>query len=180
MPLDECKDFANISPSPSPRSSNTPFRRSPGDPDWADRENYDPRPVSPVSRRVVDPPVTRSSWDDVPVNGGPPPLLTPPPFDSPRRPTRPLRRTTRPAPLSTPVGMELYEILELREWGVCVDVILAAYRKLVLIWHPDRVCKEEQEVATAMMKKLNGAKEVLADPARRREYHQTGTLPWNV
>ena len=76
--------------------------------------------------------------------------------------------------------MELYEILELSDWNVGADAILAAYRKLVLIWHPDKVCEEEQEAATAMMQDLNGAKEVLMDAVRRREYHQTGALPWNV
>jgi len=180
MPLGERKDFANITPTPSPRLPDTPWTPSSDDTFWTARENYDPRPITPVSPFVIESPSTRC-WDNVPVNGGPSPPLTPPPFDSPRRCTFPLRRcTARATLLCAPVDMELYEILELSDWNVGADAILAAYRKLVLIWHPDKVCEEEQEAATAMMQDLNGAKEVLMDAVRRREYHQTGALPWNV
>ena len=166
LPLAERRDSGNSTPTPSPRLPDMP------DPILEDIENYDPRPPTPPS-----PPRTPSPF--VTVNGGPPPPATPPPLDSPpRRRRRPA--TTASRRLSAPVSMALYEVLEIEDWSVGDNVILAAYRALALVHHPDKVPEEEKEAATAKMQKLNGAKEVLTSMVSRVQYHRTGQLPWDV
>lgn len=60
----------------------------------------------------------------------------------------------------------LYEILQVHE-SAHVDVIQAAYRRLSLLYHPDRNASSE---ASEMMAELNNAYEILSDPLRRRAY----------
>ena len=163
MPLAETRDSGNSTPIPSPRLPDM------ADPIVDDIENHDPRPPTPPS-----PPRTPSPF--ITVNGGPPPPATPPPLDSPPR------RRRRPAivgsaPLPAPVSMALYDVLELEDWNVGRDAILAAYRALALVHHPDKVSEEKKEAATAKMQELNGAKEVLTSMASRLQYHRTGQLP---
>lgn len=49
-----------------------------------------------------------------------------------------------------------------------LEIIQAAYRRLVLRWHPDRAVGNPD--AEPMTKTLNAAYEVLSDPERRRQY----------
>ena len=63
----------------------------------------------------------------------------------------------------------LYETLQVHPTAH-PDVITAAYRRLTLIYHPDRNPFEE---AAEMMKRLNLAYETLSDPSRRAAYDLT-------
>lgn len=61
---------------------------------------------------------------------------------------------------------DLYEILHLHP-SAHPDVIQAAYRRLALVYHPDRNSSPE---ATTMMAAINRAYAVLSDPEQRAEY----------
>lgn len=76
--------------------------------------------------------------------------------------------------------MVLYSILELENHRVGTSVIIAAWKRLSLVYHPDKAPEEEREEANARTAQLNGAKEVLADVARRVQYHEDGKLPWDA
>ena len=64
---------------------------------------------------------------------------------------------------------DLYEILQVHPTAH-QDVITAAYRRLTLLYHPDRNPSEE---AAEMMKRLNLAYETLSNPGRRAAYDLT-------
>ena len=66
-----------------------------------------------------------------------------------------------------------YEVLQVHRTAH-PDVIQAAYRRLALLYHPDRNPSNE---ATAMMARLNEAYEVLSDPKRRAKYDREQELP---
>ena len=66
---------------------------------------------------------------------------------------------------------DLYEILQVHE-SAHVDVIQAAYRRLTLLYHPDR---NDSAEAPELMRELNRAYEVLSDPYRRQLYDQART-----
>ena len=55
---------------------------------------------------------------------------------------------------------DLYEILQVHE-SAHMDVIQAAYRRLTLLYHPDR---NDSTEAPELMRELNRAYEVLSDP----------------
>lgn len=76
--------------------------------------------------------------------------------------------------------MVLYNLLELSDWRACSEEIRAAYRRVAMKFHPDKVVGEEMEAATLKMQQINAAKEVLLDAAARKKYHKTGKLPWSV
>ena len=61
---------------------------------------------------------------------------------------------------------DLYEILQVHPTAH-PDVIQAAYRRLAMLYHPDRNSSTE---AAEMMKRLNLAYEILGDPDRRAAY----------
>ena len=65
-----------------------------------------------------------------------------------------------------PETEDLYEILHLHP-SAHPDVIQAAYRRLALLYHPD---KNPSPEATEMMAAVNCAHEVLSDPEQRAEY----------
>ena len=67
-----------------------------------------------------------------------------------------------------PETEDLYEILHLHP-SAHPDVIQAAYRRLALLYHPD---KNPSPEATEMMAAVNRAYAVLSDPAQRAEYDQ--------
>ena len=81
-------------------------------------------------------------------------------------------------PLPRPVNMVLYDLLNLQSWTVSNQEIKVAYRQMVVVSHPDKVPEEQRAEATEMMQKLNGAKDVLLDDEKRRQYHVDGLLPW--
>lgn len=63
-----------------------------------------------------------------------------------------------------------YEILGLAK-GASIVEIKAAYRKLVRLWHPDRYGDPaKKKEAELMMKKINQAYEILADPQKKQLY----------
>ena len=64
---------------------------------------------------------------------------------------------------------DLYEILHLHP-SAHPDVIQAAYRRLALLYHPDRNPSPE---ASEMMAAVNRVYEVLSDPERRAEYDRS-------
>lgn len=64
---------------------------------------------------------------------------------------------------------DLYEILHLHP-SAHPDVIQAAYRRLALLYHPD---KNPSPEATEMMAAVNRAYAVLSDPEKRAEYDRT-------
>ena len=68
-----------------------------------------------------------------------------------------------------PETEDLYEILQVHPTAH-PDVIQAAYRRLALLYHPD---KNPSQEAAGMMKRLNLAYETLSDPNRRAAYDRT-------
>ena len=66
---------------------------------------------------------------------------------------------------------DLYEILQLHP-SAHPDVIQATYRRLALLYHPDRNTSPE---ATDMMATVNRAYGVLSDPEKRAEYDRSRT-----
>lgn len=70
-----------------------------------------------------------------------------------------------------PETEDLYEILHLHP-SAHPDVIQAAYRRLALLYHPD---KNPSPEASEMMAAVNRAYEVLSDPEKRAEYDRRRT-----
>ena len=68
-----------------------------------------------------------------------------------------------------PESEDLYEILHLHP-SAHPDVIQAAYRRLALLYHPD---KNPSPEATEMMAAVNRAYAVLSDPEQRAEYDRS-------
>ena len=68
-----------------------------------------------------------------------------------------------------PETEDLYEILHLHP-SAHPDVIQAAYRRLALLYHPD---KNPSPEATEMMAAVNRAYAVLSDPEKRTEYDRS-------
>ena len=62
-----------------------------------------------------------------------------------------------------------YEILKLEPTASLQD-IKKSYRRLALLYHPDRNPPEKQEQATVQFRLVNEAYEVLSDPEQRRQY----------
>ena len=66
---------------------------------------------------------------------------------------------------------DLYQILQVHE-AAHDDVIQAAYRRLSLLYHPDRNASPD---AGEVMAQLNHAYEVLSDPSKREDYDRSRT-----
>jgi curved DNA-binding protein CbpA len=71
---------------------------------------------------------------------------------------------------STAAGEQtLYEILEVTPSANLQD-IKKAYRRLALVYHPDRNPDSEKETATVKFRQVNEAYEILSDADQRRQY----------
>jgi len=68
---------------------------------------------------------------------------------------------------------DYYEILGLKK-GASKDEIKDAYRKLALLWHPDRVAPEKKKEAEEKFKEISEAYAVLSDDTKRQQYDQFG------
>ncbi|PZD26358.1 DnaJ domain containing protein [Pyrenophora tritici-repentis] len=56
-----------------------------------------------------------------------------------------------------------------------------AYRVAALLAHPDKAATtEEKTEATALMQRINAAKDMLVNSSARRQYHRDGKVPWEV
>ncbi|KAF2259488.1 heat shock protein DnaJ, partial [Lojkania enalia] len=67
----------------------------------------------------------------------------------------------------------LYDLLGV-EKGVSEEEVRAGYRRTAVRNHPDKFPEEEREKANERMMRINAARDVLVDPARRRVYDETG------
>ncbi|KAF2849604.1 DnaJ-domain-containing protein [Plenodomus tracheiphilus IPT5] len=162
---------ANSTPMPSPRTPDTPFTFSVGDPLWENVENYEPRPATPL---------LLPSLGMSPANT--PFVTTPSVGPLPRRSTR-TARVRRPSIFTpaTPIlprNMELYTMLGISDVGADSEEIRTAYRRAALEQHPDRANEEDRGEATLRMQQLNAARDLLLNEDSRRQYHRDGQVPW--
>jgi DnaJ-class molecular chaperone len=65
--------------------------------------------------------------------------------------------------------MVLYRLLDLKDWKVDDKAINAAYKRVAVKYHPDKVYAENREAANARMTKINAAKDVLVDDEARNK-----------
>ncbi|KAL6702566.1 hypothetical protein ACN47E_001349 [Coniothyrium glycines] len=161
VPLVDRSDFANSTPTPSPRMPSAPFVFSTADPCWENIENYDPQSdldvsfledeVAYTASSTLDPPPTRPS---IRVSGS--------------------RKITASQRLPPPVDMEMYHLLGITSWKVTRAEIRTAYRKIAFAAHPDKVGVEQRNFATIRMQQVNAAKDLLLDNQRRWQYHTNG------
>lgn len=159
-------DFINTTPVPSPRYPDTPFPFSPSDPLWEDIENYDSQ-----SLFLTPPPTPDHATPTSPSS----------PFASTNSSTRVASRhhVLVTSALPPPKDKSLYDTLKLDDWRATREEIIAAYRKIAVSHHPDKVAEEGREHATRTMQAVNAAKEILLDSKRRAAYHKSGELPWS-
>jgi hypothetical protein len=97
------------------------------------------------------------------------------PRTQPRRPSPPPRPKTPPPPSRETATPDFYKVLGV-ERGASAQEIKAAYRKLSLKHHPDRVGEKDKEEATERMVEINAANEVLGDEEGRRWYDMYGVV----
>ena len=67
---------------------------------------------------------------------------------------------------------KLYDILNVSKNSPAVD-IKKSYKKLAMIWHPDRN-KDDKEVAETKFKEISMAYDILGDEDKRKSYDQFG------
>ncbi|RLM79558.1 hypothetical protein C2845_PM12G23900 [Panicum miliaceum] len=72
--------------------------------------------------------------------------------------------------------MDYYKVLEV-DYDASDDTIKLNYRRLALMWHPDKH-KGDNDV-TAKFQEINEAYKVLSDPAKRLEYDLSGCYEIN-
>lgn len=70
--------------------------------------------------------------------------------------------------------MTLYEVLGINE-KASQDDIKRAYRRLAMMYHPDRVPEAEKATAEAKFKEVKDAYETLSDPQKRQDYDDRQT-----
>ncbi|EES05690.1 hypothetical protein BDA96_04G292800 [Sorghum bicolor] len=70
-----------------------------------------------------------------------------------------------------PLRKDYYKVLEV-DYDASDDTIKLSYRRLALMWHPDKH-KGDNDV-TAKFQEINEAYKVLSDPAKRLEYDVSG------
>ncbi|CAL5055282.1 unnamed protein product [Urochloa decumbens] len=70
-----------------------------------------------------------------------------------------------------PLHKDYYKVLEV-DYDASDDTIKLSYRRLALMWHPDKH-KGDKDV-TAKFQEINEAYKVLSDPAKRLEYDLSG------
>ena len=70
------------------------------------------------------------------------------------------------------MAADLYEILGVKKVATQED-IKQAFRRLVLVWHPDVRAPAERELATEKMEEINAAYATLGHVARRRQYDRS-------
>lgn len=63
-----------------------------------------------------------------------------------------------------------YDVLELDPENCQLNDVKKAYRRLALMYHPDRVPPEQKEESTVKFREISEAYEVLSDASRRVEY----------
>ncbi|KAI2475510.1 DnaJ multi-domain protein [Pyrenophora tritici-repentis] len=161
---------ANLTPLPPSRLPDTPFTFSQSDPNWEDIENYTPWYLTPPHT-----PRTHTLARTPPVGPSP----RPSPLANRLR-LRP-RRAKTSAELPAPVNVAAYHILDIEDWKVCANTIKTAYRVAALLAHPDKAATtEEKTEATALMQRINAAKDMLVNSSARRQYHRDGKVPWEV
>src|ERR1022692_3870635 len=74
-----------------------------------------------------------------------------------------------PASAAIPEGANKYEILGVGQNATEED-LRVAYRRLALLYHPDRDPEEEREAAGEIFRRIASAYETLSHPAERRRY----------
>jgi len=75
-----------------------------------------------------------------------------------------------------PLHKDYYKVLEV-DYDASDDTIKLSYRRLALMWHPDKH-KGDNDV-TAKFQEINEAYKVLSDPAKRLEYDLSGCYEIN-
>uniref|UniRef100_K3YWP8 J domain-containing protein n=1 Tax=Setaria italica TaxID=4555 RepID=K3YWP8_SETIT len=75
-----------------------------------------------------------------------------------------------------PLHKDYYKVLEV-DYDASDDTIKLSYRRLALMWHPDKH-KGDSDV-TAKFQEINEAYKVLSDPAKRLEYDLSGCYEIN-
>jgi hypothetical protein len=160
----------NSSRTPSPRCPTTPYALNPSDVNWENQENWSPN-MSPV----VSTPATSV------YQGSPSP--------SPRFDTQHTRVQTEPGnafvhvdgvhiPRPLPCNTTLYREFDVPTWAT-KKAIKAAFKRLALIFHPDKHQGHmfTEAYANQMMERLLAAREVLLDDVLRAKYDADGILP---
>ncbi|PVH95652.1 hypothetical protein DM02DRAFT_632668 [Periconia macrospinosa] len=99
-----------------------------------------------------------------------------------RVPLRLRQRNLVPAgsPVKIPRNMELYNLLEIKDWTANVSEIKAAYKIAAVKYHPDKFDVENREMAHVRMSRINAARDVLLNDTARKQYHEDGKLPWKI
>ncbi|KAI0190315.1 hypothetical protein F4808DRAFT_453886 [Astrocystis sublimbata] len=78
-----------------------------------------------------------------------------------------------------PPVIDPYEVLRL-ERTATADQVKAAYRKLALKNHPDKVSEDQKQKAHETFQSIAFAYAVLSDPARRKRYDETGSTSESI
>lgn len=71
---------------------------------------------------------------------------------------------------------DFYDILGIARTASASE-IKAAYRKLALIWHPDKHSGTDKTEAERKFKEINEAYQILSDPQKKQSYDQFGHAP---
>ncbi|KAI1531544.1 DnaJ domain containing protein [Pyrenophora tritici-repentis] len=171
-------------PFPIIRKSATKKRRQDFDIFVDDTTTYLPTPASPPATPNVRTPLGVRTANLTPL---PPSRLPDTPFTFSQSDPNwedienytPWAKTS--AELPAPVNVAAYHILDIEDWKVCANTIKTAYRVAALLAHPDKAATtEEKTEATALMQRINAAKDMLVNSSARRQYHRDGKVPWEV
>ncbi|GME73064.1 unnamed protein product [[Candida] boidinii] len=75
--------------------------------------------------------------------------------------------------------ISLYEVLGIESSASSTE-IKKAYRKLALLYHPDKVLEDERDEAEIKFKEVSAAYEILSDDNKRAHYDQYGTTDGSI